>query len=130
MPDTTKTRILIVEDDADLRRILTCQLESEGFATIRAENGADACKILQETIPDCILLDLMMPVMDGFTLLKRLRTANRTARIPVIVLTASQDDRHRRKSQQFLADAYLGKPYDLQDLTNEIRRRCHLPQPA
>jgi DNA-binding response OmpR family regulator len=124
MDVSAKPRILIVEDDPDLRRILSFQLLSEGFAVQTAEDGEQAFRIVQQEMPDCIILDLMMPVMDGFNFLKRIRTLDRTAEVPVIVLTASQDERHRRKTDQYLANAYINKPYNLQELTDQVCRLC------
>lgn len=125
-----KPRILVIEDDPDLRKILSIQLGSEGYEVVTADDGLIAFQILEGQVPDCILLDLMMPNMDGFTFLKRLRTMDRTANVPVIVLTASHDHRHRRKSEQYLADVFLNKPYNLDQLTREIDRLCHEDSPA
>jgi len=120
MDSATKPRILIVEDDPDLQTILTFQLESDGYAIDRAGNGEEAFHHIQESIPDCILLDIMMPVMDGFSFLKRLRSVDRTLDVPVIVLTASEDSRAPRKSSQYMADAFMQKPYDLAALSAKI----------
>ncbi len=121
MDSSAKPVILVVEDDPDLGRILSLQLNSEGFDTIVAKDGADAYAQIKQIQPACIILDLMMPVMDGFSFLKRIRSLNHTVDVPVIVLTASQDDRHRRKSQQYLADVFMNKPYDLQEITAVVR---------
>jgi DNA-binding response OmpR family regulator len=126
MDETTKPRILIVEDDPDLRKILSLQLQSEGFLVLTAENGQVAFEMIQRDLPDCVVLDLMMPVMDGFNFLKRIRTLDRIAQVAVVVLTASEDDRHRRKSELYLADAYINKPYDLKELTAIICRLCQV----
>lgn len=115
-------RVLVVEDDPSLRRLLTLQLESRGFAVQTADNGAAGFTALQGDLPHCVVLDLMMPVMDGFELLKRIRSMRRTTDIPVIILTASEEDKHRLRGQQYLADAYLNKPYDVLELVATIRR--------
>ena len=122
MDEAAKPTILIVEDDPDLSKILDLQFRTEGFQTVLADNGATAFELVHDFYPDCIILDLMMPVMDGFSFLKRIRTLNHTADVPVIVLTASEDVRHKRKSQQYLADAFMNKPYNLQELTQLVRR--------
>jgi len=121
MDRAAKPVILVVEDDPDLGKILSLQLNSEGFNTIVAMDGADAYTQIQQIQPACVILDLMMPVMDGFSFLKRIRSLNHTVDVPVIVLTASQDDRYRRKSHQYLADMFMKKPYDLQELTVVVR---------
>jgi DNA-binding response OmpR family regulator len=122
MDNSAKPVILVVEDDPDLNKILALQLSSEGFSTVVADNGVEAFRVIQETQPDCIILDLMMPVMDGFSFLKRIRSLNHTADVPVIILSASEDHRHKLKSRQFLADLFMNKPYDLQELTEEVRK--------
>jgi DNA-binding response OmpR family regulator len=128
MPETKKPRIMIVEDDPDLRRILSFQLTCEGFSVQVADNGEVAFQLIQQQVPDCLILDLMMPVMDGFNLLKRIRSLEHTRSVPVIVLTASQDERHRRRTQQYLAECFVEKPYNLQELTDKVRHFCRIPR--
>jgi DNA-binding response OmpR family regulator len=124
MQNDGKPRILVVEDDPVLRKILRLQLSGEGFEISLAEDGAIAYDLLQTMLPDCIILDLMMPVMDGFSFLKRVRSVNLTADIPILVLTASEDERHKRRSDQYQADAFLCKPYNLQELITTLHRLC------
>jgi DNA-binding response OmpR family regulator len=121
---TAQSRILVVEDDADLRTILRLQLTSEGFTVDEASDGAEAFARLQAERPDCVVLDLMMPVMNGFALLKRIRSIATLSDIPVLILTASADERSRLRSYQYQADAYMNKPYDLAELTAEVARLC------
>ncbi len=130
MADEDKPRVLIVEDDPDLRRILSLLLRNRGYATETAEHGGAGFTALQRELPDCVLLDLMMPVMDGFELLKRIRTVERTRQLPVIILTASEDERHRLKSQQYFADAYANKPYDIDELVTLLRRLIRTTAPT
>lgn len=122
MSESGATRILLVEDDPAVRRILALQLQTRGFDVRTATDGAAGFQALQQDLPDCVVLDLMMPVMDGFELLKRIRSLGRTANLPVLVLTASEDDRHRLRSQQYLADAYVNKPYELDRVILTIDR--------
>jgi DNA-binding response OmpR family regulator len=122
--------ILIIEDDPDLRRILSFHLLAEGFRVCEAADGERGFDLLRTVIPDCIVLDLMMPVMDGFSFLKRLRGLNRTCAVPVVVLTASEDPRHRRRSDQYQADAFLTKPWQPEELLATIRRLCPHSSPV
>jgi two-component system KDP operon response regulator KdpE len=122
MSENDATRVLLVEDDPAVRRILALQLETRGFAVRMAADGAEGFRALQEALPDCVVLDLMMPVMDGFELLKRIRSLGRTANLPVLILTASEDEKHRLRTQQYLADAYLSKPYELDRVVVMINR--------
>ena len=130
MSEHAKPRILVVEDDADLRKILRLQLTSQGFDVTEAENGAIGFEQLKESVPDCVVLDLMMPVLDGFGFLKRARSITGLQHVPILILTASQDERNRIRGFQYQADAYMGKPYDLDDLTAEVQRLVALRTPA
>lgn len=122
MSESIKPRILVVEDDPDLRKILRLQLMANGFEVIEAENGQVGFAAVQDQRPDCVILDLMMPVLDGFGFLKRARSIIDLQEIPVLILTASQDERNRVRGFQYQADAYMGKPYDLEELTAEVVR--------
>ena len=120
MTEVAKPRILVVEDDPDLRRILKLQLNSQGYEVTEAENGAEGFRSIQAGIPECVILDLMMPVMDGFGFLKRVRSIMDTKDVPILILTASEDERNRVRGFQYQADAYMRKPYDLEELAAEI----------
>lgn len=125
MIDATKPRILIVEDDADLRAILRLQLVSCGFDVVEAGDGATAFALVQENRPDCVVLDLMMPVLDGFGFLKRVRSVAGLQSLPVLILTASADERHKLRGFQYQADAFMNKPYDLEELTRQVGELCN-----
>ncbi|MEO8065932.1 MAG: response regulator [Candidatus Doudnabacteria bacterium] len=88
MPKTAKTKILIIEDDASLLKVLTDMLQLEGFEPLTAINGEEGLKKALSENPDLILLDILMPVMDGLTMLEKLRRANDFGKtVPVIILT-------------------------------------------
>ncbi len=120
MTEVAKPRILVVEDDPDLRRILKLQLEDRGYEVSEAENGAEGFQSVRAELPDCVILDLMMPVMDGFGFLKRVRSIMNTTEVPIIILTASEDERNRMRGFQYQADVYMSKPYDLDKLVVEV----------
>ncbi len=122
MSEAAKPRILVVEDDLDLRTILRLQLMSTGFEVIETNNGAEGFAAIKEDIPDCVILDLMMPVMDGFGFLKRVRSMNHLQNVPIIILTASDDERNKIRGYQYQADSYMSKPYDLDELTAKVRK--------
>jgi DNA-binding response OmpR family regulator len=133
MTDVAKPRILVVEDDPDLRRILKLQLTSRGYEIREAENGAEGFRAIQEDLPDCVILDLMMPVMDGFGFLKRVRSIMGTKDVPILILTASEDERNKVRGFQYQADNYMSKPYDLDKLTDVVEKMMAAkaaPQPA
>jgi DNA-binding response OmpR family regulator len=124
MSDLKKPRILVVEDDPDLRTILRLQFTSLGYDVSEATNGAEGFTAIKEIMPDCVLLDLMMPVLDGFGFLKRVRSVNTLLDIPIIILTASEDERNRIRGFQYQADSYFSKPYDLEELSTEVEAFC------
>ena len=122
MSEAAKPRILVVEDDQDLRTILRLQLMSSGFEVTETTNGAEGFAAIRAETPDCVILDLMMPVMDGFGFLKRVRSLNDLQDVPIMILTASDDERNKIRGYQYQADAYMSKPYDLEELTAEVRK--------
>lgn len=122
--------LLIVEDDADLRRILSLQLQHIGYRVELAADGEEGFDRARELVPDLILLDLMMPGMDGFQLLKRIKCLPGLDRTPVAILTASQDEHHRRKGLSHFADAFLTKPYQIDEIKGTIDRLLAAKGPA
>jgi DNA-binding response OmpR family regulator len=122
MIDDAKPRILVIEDDPDLRTILKLQLLSQDFEVAEACDGAEGFAAVQARTPDCVILDLMMPVLDGFGFLKRVRSIMAMTDVPIMILTASEDERNKVRGFQYQADAYMNKPYDLEELTAEVKR--------
>jgi CheY-like chemotaxis protein len=116
---TSAANILVVEDHADLREMLTVLLESEGFAVRTAVNGVEALKRLEETRPSLILLDLMMPVMSGDEFRQRQLADPRYRDVPVICMTAAHDGRER--ALRIHADDYFQKPLDFEQLMSVVR---------
>lgn len=117
-------RILLVEDEADLRENLEIVLAHAGHAVRTAENGAEALKALRDGAPDLLITDLSMPVMDGMTLVRRLRDdMPALAEMPIIVLTALGDKAHMIEGRSAGADEYLAKPVDYQLLNATIKAR-------
>lgn len=115
------THVLVVEDDPLVQRVLRLQLESRGYQVTTSSDGLEGFEAAQELVPDVIVLDLMMPKMSGFQVLKRVKSMGKLAEVPVIILTASLDDTHRRRGMSHYADAYLTKPYDEQQLHDTIQ---------
>ena len=122
MTQASKSKILVVEDDPDLRTILRLQLGAHDFDIAEAVNGAEGFAAVKRDPPDCVILDLMMPVMDGFGFLKRVRSILDLQNLPILILTASEDERNKIRGYQYQADAYMSKPYDLDALTAEVKR--------
>ena len=111
-------RILIVEDEPDLSSALARALRDEGYAVDTADNGADGLFNAESTDYDAIILDVMMPQMDGWEVLKRLRKTKKT---PVLLLTARDQTRDRVKGLDTGADDYVVKPFDLPELLARLR---------
>ena len=116
----TKLRILITEDELNLREVLHMQLELAGFDVVEACNGDEALAQAEQTRPDLILLDVMMPGMDGYETLRRLRASYATRYIPVIMLTAKDTKRDVLSGFRDGANDYLTKPYDRDELLLRI----------
>jgi CheY-like chemotaxis protein len=114
------TRVLVIDDDDAVRWVLQRNLEHAGFDVATAEHGLDGLALINEQPPDVIVLDLMMPVMDGFGVLDALRTDGRTAQIPVVVLTALAAPDMRDRCEQAGASRVMTKPFEPSTLAAEI----------
>lgn len=112
--------VLVVEDDPLVQRVLGLQLASRGHRVTIGGDGLEGLRAAERLRPDLVVLDLMLPRMDGFELLERLRAHVELAHIPVLVLTASLDQTHRAATLRGLADAYLTKPYSESELHEKI----------
>ncbi len=116
-------RILVIEDEPQMLRNLLTILRAEGYTPIAAPGGDAGIVCAQRELPDLILCDLMMPGLDGFAVLSRLRADPATARIPFIFLTARGDRTDMRSGMNLGADDYLTKPVRVDDLLAAIRAR-------
>ncbi len=112
--------ILVVDDDPDILEALSDILLAEGFAVRRARNGQEALARLSPNPPDLILLDLMMPVMDGFEFSQQMRKRPEWANVPIVVLSA--DRNVGSKAREIGAASHLAKPFELKELLNLVRR--------
>jgi two-component system KDP operon response regulator KdpE len=110
--------ILVVDDEPRMRRFIRMNLEAEGCRVSEAENGIEALAAAREQLPDLVVLDVMMPEMDGFETLKRLRE---TLSVPVIMLTVRADEEDRVHGLELGADDYLGKPFSPRELASRIK---------
>lgn len=115
------TTILVVEDEEDIRKLLTYNLERDGYATLEAGDGLQGLALARNHVPDLILLDLMLPKMDGLTVCRELERDGRTSSIPVIMLTARGEDVDRILGFELGADDYVVKPFNVRELLLRIR---------
>ncbi len=116
-----KDRILVVDDDPDILQFVEMNLDMEGFDTQTAESGKIALEVARERPPDLILLDVMMPELDGLTVLRRLRSSPATASIPVVLLTAKALAEDRVRGLDLGADDYITKPFDIEELLARVK---------
>ena len=113
--------VLIAEDEFDIRELISFNLERESMDTLPAKDGAEAFEIAKEKGPDLIILDLMLPKMDGFTVFKELRLDSRTKDIPVIMLTAKAQLDDVITGLEMGADDYLTKPFSPKELVLRVK---------
>jgi two-component system, OmpR family, phosphate regulon response regulator PhoB len=126
-------RILIIEDEKDLADLLAFNLEKEGFTTSCAFDGNSGLAAAREDLPDLVVLDLMLPGILGTEVCKALRKDPRTARIPVLMVTAKSDEIDRVVGFEVGADDYIVKPFSMRELTLRVKailRRCESEQAA
>ena len=121
MGSAAAKKILVVEDDKDILQLVKLYLENEGFRTVTAANGAEAMKLVKAEHPDLIVLDLMLPEIDGLEVCKKLRVAPQTAMLPIIMLTAKSEESDTIVGLELGADDYVGKPFSPKALVARIK---------
>ena len=114
-------KILVVEDEADLLDLVVYNLRKEGFKPLRAETGEKALEIAKAERPDLILLDLMMPGVDGLEVCRRLRANEATADIPIVMMTARVEESDAVVGLSVGADDYVKKPFGVKELLARVR---------
>lgn len=117
----TKKKILAVDDESDLLLIIKTALFSEGFNVVTATNGHDALALSLTEKPDLMILDMMMPEMDGFEVLQRLRASKETETIPVIMLTGVSERGKIRQALDSGIEYYIVKPFEFHDLIAKVK---------
>jgi len=111
-------KILIVEDEANIRELLRLYLESEGYTVLEAENGVEGIKKWKSDKPDMLLLDVMMPVMDGWAVCREIRAESD---VPIIMLTAKGETADRVSGLEMGADDYIVKPLEMPEVIARVR---------
>jgi len=114
-------KILVVDDELYIRNILDFALASEGFEVITAADGEQALQKALAVTPDLIVLDVMMPKLDGFEVCRAVKAKEETKHIPVILLTARDKEADRRRGEEVHCDAYLTKPFSPNKLAEIVR---------
>jgi len=128
MPDSSI--ILLVDDEESVRKVLTFPLERDGFTVIQAADGEEALQRFGEQSPDLVVLDIMLPNLDGLEVCKRLRA---TSSVPIIMLTARDDELDKVLGLELGADDYITKPFSIREFRSRVRallRRAKATAPA
>ena len=127
-------RILVIDDDPAISELVAVNLEMAGYDVSQAEDGIKGQALALQLLPDLIMLDLMLPKVDGFTVCQRLRRNERTAEIPVLMLTALSQTQDKVEGFNAGADDYLTKPFEVEEMLARIRallrRTDRIPQAA
>ena len=129
-----KTRILVIDDDPVIAELVAINLEMAGYHVTQATDGIKGQALAVQLLPDLIILDLMLPKVDGFTICQRLRRDQRTADIPILMLTALSQTQDKVEGFNAGADDYLTKPFELEEMLARVRallrRTDRIPQAA
>ncbi|AEJ02975.1 CheA signal transduction histidine kinase [Nitrosomonas sp. Is79A3] len=116
----TAPAIMVVDDSLTVRKVTCRLLEREGCDVLIAKNGKEAIEILQDSIPDVMLIDLEMPKMNGFELIEKVRANPETAHIPMIIISSRTAEKHRKIAKDLGVNIFLGKPYKEDELLNHL----------
>ena len=122
------SRILIVDDEQDIVELLSYNLEKEGFSIVKAYDGEDALRLVRSEKPELMILDLMLPKMNGLDVCKAIRRNPEIANLPIIMLTAKGDEVDKIIGLEVGADDYVTKPFSVKELVARVRailRRLH-----
>jgi two-component system KDP operon response regulator KdpE len=121
MDEMDRTKVLVVDDEPQIAWVLKFSLEAEGYQTITAEDGARALLEVAERRPEVMLLDLMMPTLNGWRVLEELQNVASCDRPRVIVVSALSDLGDRSKAIEMGADAFVVKPFDVDEVLNTLQ---------
>lgn len=114
-------KILIIDDESDLIELVAYNLKKEGFSVCSAQNGMEALKLIQKELPSLIILDLMLPGIQGFEICKRLKNSSATSKIPIIMLTARAEEMDKVLGLELGADDYITKPFSPRELVARVK---------
>ena len=115
-------KVLLIEDDPGATRLMSYALEGEGYDVLTAPNGLEGLRKAQEEEPDLVVLDAMLPGLDGFQLCRRLRAGSRTGRLTILMLSAKAHEVDKATCLKEGADDYLTKPVDPSELVSRVKR--------
>ncbi|MFV0493215.1 MAG: phosphate regulon transcriptional regulator PhoB [Pseudorhodobacter sp.] len=130
MSKPDKPVVLVVEDEPAQREVLSYNLEAEGFQVLQAVDGEEAMTVVEETQPDIIVLDWMLPNVSGIEVCRRLKMASRTRNIAIIMLSARAEEVDRVRGLETGADDYVIKPYSIVELMARVRAQLRRTRPS
>ena len=125
-----KAKLLLVEDEASQQVILDYNLKSAGYETVQASDGYQALQLIDEELPDLILLDWMLPGVSGIEICRQLKARKNTREIPIIMLSARSEEVDKVRGLETGADDYMQKPYGIQELLARIKLQLKRVRPA
>lgn len=120
--ESNQALVMVVDDSITMRKVTSRVLESHDYEVITARDGVEATELLQDRIPDLMLLDIEMPRMDGYELTEFVRDDSRLRNIPIMMITSRAGQKHRERAEQAGANAYMTKPYSETELVTEVHR--------
>ena len=126
----SRPRVLVVEDEAAQRDVLAYNLEAEGFDVETAENGDEALLLVDEGLPDLLLLDWMLPGVSGIEVCRRMKMRRETCNVPIIMLSARSEEVDRVRGLEIGADDYVIKPYSVAELMARARAQLRRTRPG
>lgn len=129
MSPDKKVRILLVDDEPSIVKMVGKRLEVEGFEVLVAMDGQEAVKKVQTEAPDLVILDLMLPKLNGYEVCMMLKEDTRYQKIPVVIFTAKAQEQDEKLGLACGADAYIRKPFKAQELLDQIRALANKPLP-
>jgi chemosensory pili system protein ChpA (sensor histidine kinase/response regulator) len=118
--DTDVKTVLIVDDSVTVRKVTSRLMERQGWVVVTAKDGLDAVEQLQDFYPDIVLLDIEMPKMDGFEVLRTVRRDERLKDLPIIMITSRTGEKHKQQALELGVNSYLGKPFQEAGLMSTI----------
>ena len=112
--------VLVVDDSVTVRKVTSRLLERQGMSVMTAKDGVEAVSILQERLPDIVLLDIEMPRMDGFEVARQVRRDERLADLPIVMISSRTGEKHTERARELGVNRFLGKPFQENELLETI----------
>ncbi len=122
-------KILVVEDEPNIRGIIVARLVDMGFTVLIAKDGREGLELVRKELPDIVLLDIMLPEMDGFKVCRMIKFDVALEHIKIIICSARGSDTDKKLAEQAGADAYIVKPFDIKQFIEEVKRLTGGPSP-